>query len=102
MKPLIQLRAQLAAGEFEFTEHALRRAVERDIADREIREAGAVASLVEDYPADKFRARPISPMYVSSPCMNPTRRNGSISSPGGTSHVQVRSLRQYGSPTGSG
>lgn len=54
MKTLARLRAQLAAGEFEFTEHALRRAVERDIADREIREAGGDAVLVEDYPADKY------------------------------------------------
>ena len=32
MKPLTNLRAQLAAGEFEFTQHALKRVVERNIA----------------------------------------------------------------------
>lgn len=53
-KPLDVLRTQLAAGEFEFSQHALRRMVERNIADREIREAGAAAELIEDYPADKY------------------------------------------------
>jgi hypothetical protein len=48
------LRAQLAAGEFEFTQHALKRVVERNIANHEIREAGAHAVIIEDYPADKY------------------------------------------------
>ena len=34
MKPLAVLRAQLAAGEFEFTQHALKRVVERNISKR--------------------------------------------------------------------
>lgn len=54
MKPLSVLRAQLAAGEFEFTQHALKRVVERDIANHEIREASAHAVIIEDYPADKY------------------------------------------------
>lgn len=54
MKPLSVLRAQLAAGEFEFTQHALKRVVERNIANHEIREAGAHAAIIEDYPADKY------------------------------------------------
>lgn len=54
IKPLAQLRAQIAAGEFEFSQHALRRMVERNIAEREIREAGADAVIIEDYPADKY------------------------------------------------
>ena len=53
-KPLARLRAQLLAGEFEFSQHALRRMVERNIADQEIREAGAEAAIIEDYPADKY------------------------------------------------
>ncbi len=43
MKPLATLRAQLAAGEFVFTGHALRRVVERNISTAEIREAGSRA-----------------------------------------------------------
>ena len=54
MKPLSVLRSQLAAGEFEFTHHALKRVVERNIANHEIREASAHAVIIEDYPADKY------------------------------------------------
>jgi hypothetical protein len=54
MKPLATLRAQLVAGEFEFTQHALKRVVERNIANAEIREAGIRAVIIEDYPADKY------------------------------------------------
>lgn len=54
MKPLAALRAQLAAGEFELTLHALKRVVERNIGTAEIREAGGRAVLIEDYPADKY------------------------------------------------
>ncbi len=54
MKTLATLRNQLAAGEFEFTLHALKRVVERNIANAEIREAGARAVIIEDYPGDKY------------------------------------------------
>jgi hypothetical protein len=54
MKILTDIRRQLAAGEFEFSRHAFRRAVERDISDREIQEAGARAEIIEDYPDDKY------------------------------------------------
>ncbi|MEL7521241.1 MAG: DUF4258 domain-containing protein, partial [Cyanobacteria bacterium J06553_1] len=37
-----------------FTRHALRRAVERNISEQEIKEAGAVVEVVEDYPEDKY------------------------------------------------
>ena len=37
-KSLSCLRAQLAAGEFEFSQHALRRLVERNISEQEIRD----------------------------------------------------------------
>ena len=53
-KPLARLREQLAAGEFEFSQHALRRLVERNVADQEICEAGAGAEIIEDYPGDKY------------------------------------------------
>jgi hypothetical protein len=54
MKRLSVVRAQLADGAFEFTQHALKRVVERNIANGEIREAGAHAVIIEDYPSDKY------------------------------------------------
>lgn len=54
MKTLAQVRGQLLAGEFDYSQHAFRRAVERNISEQEIREAGAKAVIVEDYPEDKY------------------------------------------------
>jgi hypothetical protein len=54
MKTLEQIRSQLARGEFEFNRHAFKRAVERNLSDLEIREAGAAAELIENYPEDKY------------------------------------------------
>ncbi len=54
MKTLDQIRRQLSAGEFEFSRHALKRAVERNISDNEIAQASENAELIEDYPADKY------------------------------------------------
>jgi hypothetical protein len=54
MKTLSQIQRQLAAGEFEFSRHAFRRVVERNISEQEIREAGANAEVIEDYPDDKY------------------------------------------------
>ena len=54
MKTVEELCRQLSAGQFEFSRHALRRAVERNISDSEIQEAGANARIIEDYPDDKF------------------------------------------------
>ncbi len=54
MKTLADIQKQLASGMFEFSRHALRRVVERNISEREIREAGANAELIENYPDDKY------------------------------------------------
>lgn len=54
MKTLEQVRIQLAAGEFAFSRHAFKRIVERNIGEREIRQAGRQATMIEDYPADKY------------------------------------------------
>ncbi len=54
MKTLDNIRRQFAAGEFEFSRHAFKRAIERNISDAEIRQAGAQASTIEDYPDDKY------------------------------------------------
>lgn len=54
MKSTSDVQQQLAAGEFEFSRHAFRRAVERNISEQEIREAGGKAEVIEDYPEDKY------------------------------------------------
>jgi hypothetical protein len=54
MKTLEEIRRQLAGGEFEFSRHALRRVVERNISEAEIRQAGPRAELIENYPKDKY------------------------------------------------
>ena len=54
MKTLPQIQQELAAGQFEFSRHAFRRAVERNIGEQEIREAGANAEIIESYPHDKY------------------------------------------------
>ncbi len=54
MKTLIQLQDQLQTGSFEFTRHAFKRAVERNISDLKIIESGANVTIIEDYPDDKY------------------------------------------------
>ena len=54
MKSLTDIQRQLAAGEFDFSRHAFRRAVERNISEAEIRTAGASAEVIEEYPEDKY------------------------------------------------
>lgn len=54
MKALVEIQKQLADGRFEFSLHAFKRAVERNISWHEIREAGTKAEIIEDYPDDKY------------------------------------------------
>ena len=54
MKSITEICHQLSQGEFEFSRHAFKRAVERNISDQEIREAGSEARIIEDYPDDKY------------------------------------------------
>src|SRR4051812_2522579 len=54
MKSLEEVRRQLSSGDFEFSRHAFRRSVERNISEREIREAGSRADIIENYPDDKY------------------------------------------------
>jgi hypothetical protein len=54
MKNLSDIQQQLATGQFEFSHHAFRRAVERNISEQEIREADVQAEIIEDYPNDKY------------------------------------------------
>ena len=54
MKTLSQIQQELVAGQFEFSRHAFRRVVERNISEQEIQEAGANAEVIEDYPDDRY------------------------------------------------
>ena len=54
MKPLAQVQIQLSAGEFNFSRHALRRLVERNISELEITQAGLHSEIIEEYPDDKY------------------------------------------------
>jgi hypothetical protein len=54
LKTLSEIRRQLVMGEFEFSRHAFRRVVERNISEEEIRDAGLLAEIIEDYPQDKY------------------------------------------------
>ena len=40
--------------QFEFSRHALRRVVERNISEQEICEVGATAEIIESYPQDNY------------------------------------------------
>jgi hypothetical protein len=54
MKTLSQMQIELVAGKYEFSRHAFRRVVERNISEQEIREAGAGAEVIENHPQDKY------------------------------------------------
>ncbi|RJR16139.1 MAG: DUF4258 domain-containing protein [Nitrospiraceae bacterium] len=54
MKVLEQVRQQLTSGQFEFTRHAFKRAIERNISELEIREIGNNVKIIEEYPDDKY------------------------------------------------
>jgi Domain of unknown function (DUF4258) len=54
MKSLETILRELTQGEFEFSRHAFKRTVERNISELEIRQAGAQAQIIEDYPDDKY------------------------------------------------
>jgi hypothetical protein len=54
MKTLEQIRQQLEKGEYEFSRHAFKRAVERNITELEIRHLGKNVRIIEDYPDDKY------------------------------------------------
>lgn len=45
---------QLVSGQFEFSRHAFKRAIERNISEQEIRAAGTNAIVIENYPNDKY------------------------------------------------
>jgi Domain of unknown function (DUF4258) len=54
MQSLPEIQRQLQTGAFEFTRHAFKRAIERNISEQEIREIGENVEVIEDYPEDKY------------------------------------------------
>ncbi len=54
MEKLETIRAAFVDGQFDFTEHAAERAIERNISESEIREVGSRAVTIEEYPDDKY------------------------------------------------
>ena len=54
MKTIANLRQQLRQGKFEFSRHAFKRAIERNISDEEIIQASEELQVVEEYPEDKY------------------------------------------------
>jgi hypothetical protein len=54
MKTLEEICRQLYSGEFEFSRHAFKRAIERNISELEIREASQTLQMIENYPDDKY------------------------------------------------
>lgn len=54
MKTLEEIQNKLSLGEFDFSRHALKRVVERNISELEIQDAGRKAKIIEDYPYDKY------------------------------------------------
>ena len=49
-----ELRGKIAAGQFEFSLHAVDQSIVRRISVQEVREAFKNCQLVEDYPDDKY------------------------------------------------
>jgi hypothetical protein len=56
MKSIKETQRQLSTGDFDFTRHGFKRAIERDISENEIREAGKDSKIIESYPDDKYTA----------------------------------------------
>ncbi len=54
MKSLEEIQQQLQAGIFEFTRHALKRSIERNISEQEIKQTSLKIEMIEDYPDDKY------------------------------------------------
>jgi hypothetical protein len=54
MKSLTEICSQLQRGDFEFSRHALKRTVERNISEQEIVQIAENAIVIEEYPDDKY------------------------------------------------
>jgi hypothetical protein len=49
-----EIRRKIAAGEFEFSKHAVDQSIVRRISVQELREAMVMGELIEEYPDDKY------------------------------------------------
>jgi hypothetical protein len=49
-----EIRDKIAAGEFEYSKHAVDQSILRHVSVREVREAIGTAEIIEDYPEDKY------------------------------------------------
>jgi len=54
MHTIEQIKHKLKQGDFEFTRHAFKKSVERNIGEQEIRELADTIEIIEDYPDDKY------------------------------------------------
>ena len=54
MKTLAQIQQQLAGGQFDFSRHSFKRAIEHNISEEQIRTAGAQNEIIEEYSEDKY------------------------------------------------
>jgi hypothetical protein len=54
VKNLQEIQQQLLTGNFEFTRHAFKRSIERNISKKEIQQTGLNVILIENYPDDKY------------------------------------------------
>lgn len=54
MKELAEIRQQIQEGQFEFSRHAFKRTIERNISEAEIIQIGENAIVIEEYPDDKY------------------------------------------------
>jgi hypothetical protein len=54
MKNLTKICTQLRSSQFEFSRHALKRTIERNISESEIMQVGDNAIIIEEYPDDKY------------------------------------------------
>lgn len=61
MKSIGEIQKQLQLSSFEFSRHAFKRAIERNISEQEIREIGENVERIEDYPDDKYSPSSLLP-----------------------------------------
>ncbi len=54
MKEFDQLRHKVAVGELEYSLHAVRRMVSRNVSTEEVVQAILEGEVIEDYPGDKY------------------------------------------------
>ncbi|MBF0539901.1 MAG: DUF4258 domain-containing protein [Nitrospirae bacterium] len=54
MKNYVEICRQLSTGQFDFSKHAFKRTIERNISEIEIMDAGIYARVIKDYPEDKY------------------------------------------------